>query len=326
MFTMRDESYRRTLSGLMLILTMAVMIFATALMVKVGFGLAALWEPRAAEAAPVATATPTPYPAAPTVEPPAPTVPAVVTPVPVTPVVVETPEVTPAPIKTVEPTPQPTPEPVEAGPHLIAGESGANVRKGPSTAFDKVGYLEPAAVVKVVGHAADWWQVEYEGELGWVFGQIATVAKVEDVAEVTPPSLSETMESEIPTPGPAPIWAIDEARWIDVDLSAQLLTAYEGMTPVKSYLVSTGLPATPTPEGQYRIWIKLRYDDMAGADYYIKDVPFVMYFHGGYGLHGVTWHGNFGHPMSHGCVNQPTDMAEWLFAFADVGTLVNIHE
>jgi lipoprotein-anchoring transpeptidase ErfK/SrfK len=78
--------------------------------------------------------------------------------------------------------------------------------------------------------------------------------------------------------------------------------------------------------GQFRIWIKFRLDDMAGADYYIEDVPYVMYFHEGYGLHGVTWHGNFGHPMSHGCVNLPTEEAKWLFNWADVGTLVVIRE
>jgi len=115
-------------------------------------------------------------------------------------------------------------------------------------------------------------------------------------------------------------------RWIDVDLSAQRLTAYDASAPVRTMLVSTGLPQTPTPVGQFRIWIKLRYDDMAGLDYYIEDVPFVMYFHEGYGLHGVTWHGNFGHPMSHGCVNLPTEEAEWLYGWADLGTLVNIHE
>jgi hypothetical protein len=125
---------------------------------------------------------------------------------------------------------------------------------------------------------------------------------------------------------PASPWKAAEERWINVDLSRQLLTAYEGRTPVRTTLVSTGLPATPTPVGQYRIWVKFRYDDMAGADYYIEDVPYVMYFHGGYGLHGVTWHGNFGQPMSHGCVNLPTSEAEWLFNWADVGTLVNIRE
>jgi lipoprotein-anchoring transpeptidase ErfK/SrfK len=51
-----------------------------------------------------------------------------------------------------------------------------------------------------------------------------------------------------------------------------------------------------------------------------------MYFHEGYGLHGVTWHSNSGHPMSHGCVNLPTPEAEWLFNWAEVGMLVDIHE
>jgi lipoprotein-anchoring transpeptidase ErfK/SrfK len=117
-----------------------------------------------------------------------------------------------------------------------------------------------------------------------------------------------------------------EDRWIDVDISEQRLTAYEADTPVRTTLVSTGLPNTPTPLGEFRIWIKFRFDDMAGSDYYIEDVPYVMYFHEGYGLHGVTWHGNFGHPMSHGCVNLPTEQAEWLFGWAEVGTLVVINE
>jgi lipoprotein-anchoring transpeptidase ErfK/SrfK len=140
------------------------------------------------------------------------------------------------------------------------------------------------------------------------------------------PAVAEVPAGPTPIPAPAQPDGIDETRWIDVDLSEQSLTAYEGDTPVHSTLVSTGLPGTPTPVGQFRIWIKLRYDDMAGADYYIEDVPFVMYFHQGYGLHGVTWHGNFGHPMSHGCVNLPTAEAEWLFNWADIGTLVNVHD
>jgi lipoprotein-anchoring transpeptidase ErfK/SrfK len=117
----------------------------------------------------------------------------------------------------------------------------------------------------------------------------------------------------------------DNVRWIDVDLTNQRLTAYEGQTIVRTTLVSTGLPRTPTPVGLFRIWIKLRYDDMSGPDYYLANVPYTMYFHRGYGLHGTYWHSNFGHPMSHGCVNLPTSEAEWLFNWAEVGTLVNIH-
>jgi lipoprotein-anchoring transpeptidase ErfK/SrfK len=114
-------------------------------------------------------------------------------------------------------------------------------------------------------------------------------------------------------------------RWIDVDLTHQTLTAYVGQTPVRTAPVSTGLPRTPTPTGQYRIWTKLRRDAMSGPGYYLPNVPYVMYFYRGYGLHGTYWHSNFGHPMSHGCVNLPTAEAEWLFHWAEVGTLVNIH-
>jgi lipoprotein-anchoring transpeptidase ErfK/SrfK len=154
---------------------------------------------------------------------------------------------------------------------------------------------------------------------------------IPDGSPTSPQELGSPVPTDIPAaptpiPPPASTEGISEERWIDVDLSEQQLTAYDGNTPAHAFLVSTGLPATPTPVGQFRIWIKLRYDDMAGPGYYIEDVPFVMYFHEGYGLHGVTWHGNFGHPMSHGCVNLPTEEAEWLFGFAEVGTLVNIHE
>jgi len=110
-----------------------------------------------------------------------------------------------------------------------------------------------------------------------------------------------------------------------VDLTHQTLTAYVGQTPVRTTLVSTGLPRTPTPAGQYPIWTKLRYDDMSGPGYYLRNVPYVMYFYRGYGLHGTYWHNNFGRPMSHGCINLPTPEAEWLFNWAEVGTLVNIH-
>jgi len=118
---------------------------------------------------------------------------------------------------------------------------------------------------------------------------------------------------------------VGQGRWIDVDLTRQMVTAYEGTAPVRAVAVSTGLPGTPTPQGQFRIWIKLRYDDMEGPGYYLRDVPYTMYFHRGYGLHGTYWHSNFGHPMSHGCVNLPTPEAEWLFDWAEVGTLVNVH-
>ena len=114
-------------------------------------------------------------------------------------------------------------------------------------------------------------------------------------------------------------------HWIDVDLSQQRVYAYEGDTIVNSFLASTGTWQTPTVTGKYKIWIKLRYTDMAGPGYYLPDVPYTMYFYKGYGIHGTYWHNNFGTPMSHGCVNLSISDAAWLYDFAYVGTVVNVH-
>jgi hypothetical protein len=129
----------------------------------------------------------------------------------------------------------------------------------------------------------------------------------------------EPVDYELPEPG-------GEGRWIDVDLSDQMTYAYEGNEIVQSFLVSTGTWLHPTITGQYYIYVKYEYADMAGPGYYLPNVPYVMYFYDGYGIHGTYWHSNFGTPMSHGCINLTIPDSEWLFYWADVGTLVNIHE
>ncbi len=122
-----------------------------------------------------------------------------------------------------------------------------------------------------------------------------------------------------PAPGPV------AGRWIDVDISSQRLTAYQGNTPVFSALISSGLPRTPTVVGRFRIYTKLRSTRMRGPGYDLPGVPYTMYFYKGYALHGTYWHNNFGHPMSHGCVNLRTQDAAWLYNWASVGTLVVTH-
>ncbi len=114
-------------------------------------------------------------------------------------------------------------------------------------------------------------------------------------------------------------------RWIDVDLSSQRTYAFVGDTLVNSFVVSTGTWQHPTVTGTFRIYVKYRSAPMSGPGYYLPNVPYVMYFYRGYGLHGTYWHNNFGTPMSHGCVNLRTDEAGWLFNWASVGTVVNVH-
>ena len=135
---------------------------------------------------------------------------------------------------------------------------------------------------------------------------------------VAPPTVAASLASAVTTSNGG-------EHWIDVNLSEQRLYAYEGDTLVNSFIVSTGTWQTPTVTGQYKIWVKLRSAAMSGPGYYLPDVPFIMYFYKGYGLHGTYWHNNFGTPMSHGCVNLTIPDAEWVYNFTRVGTLVNVH-
>lgn len=111
-------------------------------------------------------------------------------------------------------------------------------------------------------------------------------------------------------------------KWIEIDLSEQKLYAHEGDKIVYEFLVSTGKWA-PTPTGEFRIWIKLRYTKMSGGSkedgtyYYLPNVPYVMFFNNAIGLHGTYWHNNFGTPMSHGCVNLAVPDAEKLYWWTD---------
>lgn len=119
-------------------------------------------------------------------------------------------------------------------------------------------------------------------------------------------------------------------KTINVDLTTQTLTAYQGGTLFMQVPISSG-KWFPTPTGEFTIWEKLRATRMSGgsgADYYdLPNVPFVMFFSGsgiaagrGFSLHGTYWHNNFGHPMSHGCVNMRIVDAEKLFYWADLST------
>lgn len=115
--------------------------------------------------------------------------------------------------------------------------------------------------------------------------------------------------------------AAGEEKWIEVDLEKQLLTAWEGNKLVMQFPISSGLWAA-TPKGTFNIWYKTRNQTMSGGSqalgtyYSLPNVPHNMFFHKGYAIHGAYWHNNFGHPMSHGCVNSPLASVGPLFEWA----------
>lgn len=124
-----------------------------------------------------------------------------------------------------------------------------------------------------------------------------------------------------------------KGKWVNVNITQQVVTAYENGTPVKVTLAATGTAKNPTELGVWKIYWRLPKQDMKGGslaagDYYdLKDVPYPQYFHNsGEALHGAYWHDNFGYPRSHGCVNLSIPMSEWFYKWANVGTTVWTHK
>ena len=121
-----------------------------------------------------------------------------------------------------------------------------------------------------------------------------------------------------------------EDKRIEVNLTTQMLTAYEYDKIVLQTSISSGITtvrsdpkalSTKTPSGEFRVLSKYPSKHMGNGnlfaspeDYELPGVPWTCFFHeAGYAFHGTYWHHNFGTPMSRGCVNMRIDEAKWLF-------------
>lgn len=90
------------------------------------------------------------------------------------------------------PTPVTEPEPSGAGQgqgNAVAtvGED-VNVRDGPGTEYDRIGGATAGEEYTITGKSADgeWWQIDFEGQSGWVYGTLVTATDAENVPVVTP--------------------------------------------------------------------------------------------------------------------------------------------
>jgi hypothetical protein len=116
-------------------------------------------------------------------------------------------------------------------------------------------------------------------------------------------------------------------KHVEINLSEERLTAYEGDEVVLSTRVATGAVFAGgrdfrTPVGQFRVWRKRASRHMEGGtpsiDYFnLPGVPWVSYFMGGVALHGTYWHNDYGRVRSHGCVNLTPEDAHWLYRWTE---------
>lgn len=120
-------------------------------------------------------------------------------------------------------------------------------------------------------------------------------------------------------------------KYILVDISEQRLYMIEHAALQNTFLISSGLPQYETPRGKFDVMAKLpthtyrwSYGEGDGRNYNIPNVKWNLRFKRHFYIHSANWHNNFGKKMSHGCVNVKQENAEKVFAWADVGTSVEI--
>ena len=89
-------------------------------------------------------------------------------------------------------------------------------------------------------------------------------------------------------------------------------------------LVSSGrdFDGYVTPGGLYHVDRKLVSTTMQGNDpkegvYEVEEVPWTLFYHNAFAIHGAYWHDIFGNKKSHGCTNVAPADARWLFYWSE---------
>jgi hypothetical protein len=134
-------------------------------------------------------------------------------------------------------------------------------------------------------------------------------------------------------------FAAPSGRWIDVDLDAHRVTAFDGQTAVRTIPITAGKAGFETPPGTFYVFSRVLEETMtsesfgvprdAPEGYFVEHVRYIQYFaSGGFALHANYWMPDsvFGEEnTSHGCVSMREPHAAFLWEFASYDTPVVVH-
>jgi lipoprotein-anchoring transpeptidase ErfK/SrfK len=126
------------------------------------------------------------------------------------------------------------------------------------------------------------------------------------------------------------------SKRIVVSRSQQHLWAYENGQIIFDWVISTGLPSSPTALGVFQVQT---HEPNAYADQWNLYMPhFMGFYHPGpnmdlmNGFHGfptrgggyLLWSDDLGHPVTYGCVLLSLENAETLYNWAEEGVVVEV--
>lgn len=118
-----------------------------------------------------------------------------------------------------------------------------------------------------------------------------------------------------------------------VTLSTQTIECFENGELVFKTLTSSGAGGFGTPVGEHAVVYKqpsrhmytdpgdpvMGGDAVGDEDFFdLPGVPFSIFFTTmGHASHGTWWHGDYGRPRSHGCLNVTPEDAKWLYRWVE---------
>ncbi len=107
-----------------------------------------------------------------------------------------------------------------------------------------------------------------------------------------------------------------------IDISSQTMTVSKYGFVMHRWKVSTARNGYYTPTGLYRpqrmarMWYSRKYDN--------SPMPYSVFFHGGYAIHGTNYVKRLGTPASHGCVRLQTGNAAAFYSMVQEAGRKNV--
>ena len=179
-----------------------------------------------------------------------------------------------------------------------------NIRKTPSTEYDKIGTIERGTVYKVYETVQKsgqypWHKIKYNDGYGYIYGEF--VDKNAIVVDISDQILHMYKQSKLVLQAPV--------------ITGKVSEGFD--TPTGRFLMKT----TGKIEGKYLTSKKYGYKSW---------VDFWMPFNGGIGFHDAGWQPTFGGDRyvnngSHGCINMPPAKAKEFYGMLSDGCPVVIH-
>lgn len=137
-------------------------------------------------------------------------------------------------------------------------------------------------------------------------------------AEATSPAPTlVSAEVALPATAAAPLSAV----FARIDVSEQTMNVYVDDRLTYTFKVSTARRGYITPAGFYGVeWLSPKH---RSRKYDNAPMPWAVFFHGGYAVHGTTEIRSLGRPASHGCVRLHPDNAKAFFSLVKQAGMEN---